>query len=202
MSTLPLIVATLIVPQGGVPTGPQILDRCEAAYRSVKTFEENVTGDIGGSKATAHIWFSRPGKMRVTGKTMFRTNYDLLSDGSKTWVENGSGWQPVQNLEMGVATITGISANAGTHVPAALAGLSWGALKQLRQVTLKVSRAKLGGKDTFLLTATKPFPMKLWVDAKSSFYVRTESQVASRTIRVDFATPKVNGAIPAGRFTK
>lgn len=202
MSTLSFLIATLVAPQGGVPTGTQLLDRCQRAYRSVKTFEQTTTGQIAGNKGTAHIWFSRPGKMRVSGDTMFGSKYDLLSVGNQTWLENGSGWEKVENLEMGVASITGISGNAGTHVPAALAGISWGALSQLRQGSLKVTKAKLGGKDTFLLTATKPFTMKVWIDAKTSFYVRMETKVAANNIVVDFATPKVNAPIPAARFTK
>lgn len=202
MPAFPLLLATLILPQPGVPTGKQILDRSAAAYGSAKTFEQEVSADINGQKGTAHIWFVRPGKMRVSGETMFGSEYDLLSDGKKTWVENGSGWEESQSLEMGIASITGISANAGTHVPAALSNLAFNLLAQLRNSQLSVSAAKLGGKDAFLVTASKPLAVKVWFDAKTSFYMRSETQVAGNKLVVSYKAPKVNAPIPAAKFKK
>lgn len=68
---LPIIalpLATFAIPQGAIPTGKQLLDLIQSAYGSVKTYEQEITGQWGGPaiQGTAHVWLSRPGRMRVS----------------------------------------------------------------------------------------------------------------------------------------
>ncbi len=183
-------------------TAPEILQRSQKAYDAARTFEQNVTGEIGGSKGTARIAFVRPGRLRVGGSTLFGRKYDLLADGKSTWVLNGGSWNPVQNAEMGIATITGISAMTGTFVPGTLLRLtSCGLFPETgRSHTVKIETVK--GRKFYRLTSAKPFPETLWIDATTFFVARTEADLMGRKSVVTFAPPKVNGTIPASRFQK
>lgn len=196
-----LILSALLL-RGGGPSGAEILQRVQKAYDSVRTLEQDVRGDISGSVGTAHISFVRPGKLRVSGQSMFRSPYDLVVNGRETWVLNGGRWSQVQNPEMGVATITGLSANAGAAVPATLLHTSFGSFSGLGRTKLTVSRSKANGRAAYCLQGASPFPIKIYVDAQSYLFLRTEASVMNRKITVVFGTPKINAAIPASRFRR
>jgi outer membrane lipoprotein-sorting protein len=189
--------------QAKPPTAAQVLQRCQQAYDSVRTLQQNTTATLGASKGTAQISFVRPGKLRVTGQSIFPGKYDLVADGRTTWVYNGNAWNQVQNAEMGIATITGISANAGTLVPATLLHTNWGgAIQTLRKTKATVKKAKLGGRDTYCVVGNTGAATKLWIDAKSFFLVKSEMSIMDNTIVVKFDPPKINQPIPDSRFKR
>lgn len=183
------------------PSGPDILKRAQAAYDAVKTLTEDVTGHSGQFTGTAHIQFKRPGLLRVTGNSMFGSPYQLLCDGKSTEVFNSGTWSTVQSPELGIATITGVSANAGTAVPAALFHTSWGSLAVPGQAG-RASRDTIGGRSTYRVDFTQPFKHKLWFDTKTYFLVKSEMSVMGQTITVDFGKPIVNKPIPSSAFKK
>lgn len=197
-----IFVATSGLVQAGPLSGSQVLKRSQAAYDAVSSLEETVRGDIGGSGADAHISFVRPGKLRVTGKSMFGAPYELLVTGGKTWVFNGGSWSTAQSPEMGIATITGISANTGTHVPAALLHASFGGLKSMQASPTTVKLVNVRGHSLYRVSATQPFSTSLWIDAKTFFLVKSEMVAMGKTISLTFDPPVVNKPIPARRFVK
>lgn len=156
----------------------------------------------GAGAGTAHISFVRPNRLRVAGKSLFGSPYDLVSDGRATWIDISGNWTKQQNAEMGIASITGISGNAGTMVPSTLLHARWGSFSGLSQTKLAVSTDKVNGRPTYRIRSTGgAIPTTLWIDAGSSFLVKTSADAFGRTITVDFAPPKVNRPIPASRFT-
>lgn len=185
------------------PSASEIFRRMQKAYDSVRTFEQDVKGGIGDQQGTAHISFSRPGRLRASGNTLGGfSKYDLLCDGKSTWVLNGGSWSKVESPEMGVATITGVSGNAGTLVPAMLLHTTWGSLSPLLAKESTVVLQTVDGKKTFVIRGAKPYASITWIDAASFFVVRTETKVMDRTITVVFAPPKVDKAIPSSRFSR
>jgi outer membrane lipoprotein-sorting protein len=199
-------IAYLIVSHGPGLTGQQILARCQKAYDSVQTFEQDVradmTGQAGTKPASAHISFNRPNQLRVSGNTMFGSTYDMVSDGKATWVQNIGSWSKSSNVGMGIAAITGISANAATAVPSIFFHCDWNFIKAAAHAPVTSSSAKLGGQDAYLVKISATIPMSIWIDKKTFFLLKTEASVMSRTIVVEFSPPKVNRPIPPNRFKK
>lgn len=208
----------------GSPTGQQILQRCQKAYDSVRTLDETVKASTGGRPGgTAHILFQRPGKLRVSGTTMFDSKYDLVSSGGTTWVntststallppdnatgnfkrvvQNDGPWQKEQSAEMGIASITGISGTAGTNVPALLLHTSWGTLATSAS-TLTVASDTVNGHATYRVSMTTPFTRSIWIDKKTFFLVKITQSLGGYNSAVTFGTPHINRPIPAKAFIK
>jgi len=197
-----LLFPSLALSHGGLPSASQILSRCQQAYDSVSTFEEDVVAQSGKFPGTAHISYQRPGKLRVTGKAIFGANYQVLINGGSTQVFNNNSWQAAKNPEMGIATVTGVSGAACAQVPALLFHTSWYALIPDSQAHYKVSAQNLKGIQTFRLDTKGEMPRTLWIDQRSYFLVKTSAEVFRTTLSVEFAPPKVNQSIPANRFRK
>lgn len=156
---------------------------------------------MGSYAGTAHVWFSRPARLRVSGVTMFGTKYDLVSEGSSVWVSNLS-WRKMENVERGIASITGISANAGTLVPAMLTHSVWGSLMPEIAGKWTVTSESVKGRRLLKMQGTTPYLSTTWLDAKTYFVVRTETISMGRTIKVAFSPPKIDLPIPASRFKR
>jgi outer membrane lipoprotein-sorting protein len=186
----------------GNPTGQQILQRCQKAYDSARTLDETVTASMGGRPGgTAHILFQRPGKLRVSGTTMFGSSkYDLVSNGA-TWVSTGGSWEQEKSAEMGIAAITGISGTAGTNVPALLLHTSWGTLATGASA-LTVASDTVNGHATYRVSMTTPFTRSIWIDKKTFFLVKISQSLGGYNSVVTFGTPRINGPIPAKAFVR
>ncbi len=204
MKQIAFLVLVALVAEGNAqtPTGPQVLQRVQKAYDSLRQLEVDVTGEISGTRGTSKISFQRPGKMRVSGTSMFGSDYDLLVNGKATWLKAQGAWEKVESPEMGIASITGISANAGTLIPSLLFHTKWGGISHLSGVPGKVSKEKQKGQNVLRVDAKGQMPMTLWVDAKTYLLVRTQMSAMGHTITVTFGPHKVNSAIPSGRFVK
>lgn len=197
--SLAFIVTGLPVGQSAM-SATKILKRSQAVYDSVKTLDENVTGSIRPGSGTAHILFQRPGKFRITGKTMFGPKYELICDGHRTWVFSAGKWSELQSLQMGVASITGISANAGTMIPTVLSHLQMGIGLDPAAGPFTVAKEKINGHGAYRLHKNSPFPLDMWIDAKSYLLLRTTANFGGRSLTVVFAKPKLNGPIPSKTF--
>lgn len=185
-------------------TAEEVLLRSQKAYDTVKTFEQSVVGQLDTMKGTANISFSRPGKLRVDGKPMFlaTAKYDLVSTAQGTWVFNAGSWNQVASADLGIASITGISANAGMLVPATLTHSKWGSVGGLFKSKSTLTNETVGGRKLLCVKGTEPFTMSIWIDPVSYFVVRTEMTTMGRKITVVFSPPKVNQPISASRFKK
>lgn len=195
------LVAFVLAALPPTPTAAQILARAQHAYDSVRTLEETVKGTIGRSTGTAHIYFQRPAKLSVSGTSLFGSKYKLVSDGRTTWVLNGNTWSKAASEEMGIATITGIAANAGTAVPAALVHARFGNILKLYDPVQAV-KTTLGGRPVYRLYTERPFPTTVWIDSHSFMLVKTLVVAIGQQINVQFDPPKVNGPVPAKAFTR
>lgn len=197
-----MLPALIFALAGGPLSAKDAMQQCQKAYDSVKTFEQDVTGRIGEMKGTAHISFARPGKLRASGASLFGLKYDLLCDGKSTWVLNGENWSQSKDPENGIATVTGISANAATVVPAMLFHTAWGRLDPALAGSAKATPVTIGGRKLIKVSPFGPTGETVWIDASTHFITRTEANIMSRNITVVFGPPKVNGAIPANRFKR
>lgn len=186
------------------PTGKEILLKCQKAYDSVSSFEQDSRGTIRGNTGTAHIVYVKPGKLRASGSTMFSATqkYDLICDGKSVSLFMNGSWSQPEGPEMGVATITGLSGNAGTMVESALLHTAWGSFMQLANGPSKVFNDKVDGRPVFRIETKQAIPMTFWIDAKTYFIVKTESTVMNSKILVTYSQPRVNQPIPASRFKK
>ena len=196
-----MFVAPLYRP-APLPTAAEIFARTRKAYDAVRTFEQDAASTMNGSKATARISFSRPDRLRVSGKTLFDSPYDLVSDGKVTQVFNAGAWQTVGTVDLGIAMITGISGQAGTLVPSSLLRTSWSNLAAADLTKASVAREMLNGRPVLRVQNPVPQPTTTWIDAKTGFVVKTRMVLGTYVNTIVFSTPKVNGTIPASRFKK
>jgi outer membrane lipoprotein-sorting protein len=186
---------------GQLPSGASLLSKCQAAYDRVQTLDETVNSAAGSNVATAHIQFKRPGMLKVSGKTLFGSDYVLLCNGKSTSVLNSGFWSDVASPEMGIATITGISGMAGTTVPAALFHTNWGGIQGMAE-PVQVKKELVGGRSTYRLSSASPTKQSLWIDAKSYFIVKSTTFVMEQTLTVSFAPPVLNRPISPSLFKK
>ncbi len=202
LTTLVSVFLTALLRAGASPSAQEILARCQHAYDAVRTFEVDVRGQSGNSTATAHISFSRPGKLRAGGTSLFGAKYEVLVNGSKCAVFNGGLWQPENNAESAVSTVTGIGGTTPTAVSSLLLHLEWGKLIPPNMAAYGVSEDSVANRKCYKLRTTKPFDTSYWFDKQTYFLVRTRQHILSTPIAVDFGLPTVNHPIPAGRFAR
>lgn len=194
------VVPLTVVAKPARLTAKQIFLKCLHAYDSVKTLRESVRASTNSFPSSAEIVFKRPGHLKVTGMSMFRSPYALVCEGTKAWSQINGNWSRMENPEMGIATITGVSGTAGAVVPALLFHTAWAGLTGFEGRSVKVSTAVVSGRRTYRLTADVP-KASLWIDAGTFFLVRSEQQVAKSVVIVDFGRPKVNGPVSMTSFS-
>jgi len=196
------ILPSLTLSHAGAPTAAQILANCQKAYDSVNTFEVEAKAASGMLNATAHISFSRSSGLRVTGDTSFGSKYELLLVGKSAQVYNGGSWAQAKTPEIGLATITGISATAPTQVCSLLLHTQWGALAPASLANYSISEEKVRGRDTYRLRSNGQMRSTVWIDKKTFFLVKSHAEIFKTNIDVVLSTPKVNQVIPSSRFLK
>ena len=158
-----------------------------------------MTATSGRSTATAHISFSRPGKLRANGKSLFNSKYDLIVNGPSLSVFNTGAWQPSKDAEMGLATVTGLAGTAPMTVSSLLLHTKWGSLEGPQ---FTVAEERLSGRDCYRLDRKGQMTLTAWIDKKTHFLVKTKFSVMRTTVVVDFGAPRINKPIPASRFVK
>ncbi len=183
------------------PSSAQIVARCQKAYDSVQTLEVVVNALTGKTPTTAHFYFARPGKFRVTGRTTFGTKYDLLIKNKVVNVYSADKWQTADTAEMGVATLTGTSGSAITNVSSLLLHTAWGSLSPDLKKS-KVVEEKQNGRDCYRLEDKGELKTSVWIDRKTFFLVRTNAKVMGFQIDIEYGQPIINKPIPAAKFTK
>ena len=136
-------------------------------------------------------------------------NYDLLSQGASTWVNNAGMWEQQQSPEMGIAAITGISAGAGAAVPALLFHTNWGNPLPNTRRSVSVDQETLGGRPVYRLTSAigSRLSSTVWIDQKTLFLVKSQQvsetpKNGTYTFTVTYSAPIVNETIPANAFTR
>ncbi len=152
-------------------------------------------------KGTAHIRFMRPGMLRVSGRSMFGSEYDMVSNGKTTEVNAGGTWEPQPSAELGIAAITGISGNAGTYVPTTLVHASYVSISTLMP-DAKVTKETVNDVPTFHAKLRGPASVDFWINAKTYFIVKSSMTVGTTSIVVIYDTPLVNYPIPVKVFKK
>lgn len=128
-------VAPLAAQRPDVPRTPdQIIQRSEQAYAALQSYQGTATVDgrfsEGGATTETHtsadIAFARPAKIRVAGTAMNGKPYVYVSNGTDTFDMFAGPWQREGSIEGAIGGATGISAFAGTTIPALLLHTNWG----------------------------------------------------------------------------
>jgi hypothetical protein len=195
-----LLISLLFVP-AQLPTGVELLDRCQAAYDAVRTLEVTSKTKQGSLTADAHLFFERPGKLRVSGKGL-AAKYDLWITPTDRWLYH-VGWMKQDSLEMAIGGVSGVSGQTATYLPPLLLHEKWGNLMSIKKYPLAVSSERLGDRDAYRLTATGPnTTMRVWFEKSTYFIARIAKDVPGGVQDISFGPYKVNKAIPAGTFSR
>ena len=179
-------------------TQTEVLKRTEQAYASAKTLSVEAKLTSSHYSATAKIHFSSPNNLRVAGKTGFSSDYVLLVVKGKASVFNADKWEDLTSVDMGIASVTGISGTLGNTVPSFLLKPKFGGFAVANgNAVAKVEKIK--GKPAYKLT--NQF-QEIWVDQKTFFIVQTKIGGATEPMIGIYGTTVVNAAIPASVFKK
>lgn len=180
----------------------QILAKCQKAYDSVTTFQQDARATTRGTPTTAQFWFSRPGKLHVIGVSLPGSKYELIVNGGSAEVFNAGQWQKVDSPDIGLANLMGVSGSAATNVSALLLHTKWGGLSPASVAKYKVSEEKVRGYDCYKLEGNEQLKTTVWIDKKTFFLVRTNATVMKFVIDVEYGKAKINKPIPNSRFAK
>jgi outer membrane lipoprotein-sorting protein len=183
-------------------TGAEVLQRCEHAYKSMKSLDVMVTAVDRKAHTSAHVQFVRSGKLAVSGTAVTGKPYRLVSNGKTTWVLKKGKWSKLPNAEFGIATITGPSGTTGTVIPALLLQTDWGNLDTILTERIAIGTATIGGRKCYRLSAKLGPSESVFVDASTYYLVRTRSAPSGESITVDFGKHKVNVPIPDAAFRR
>jgi outer membrane lipoprotein-sorting protein len=189
-------------PAQGEMTSSELLAKLKAAYGTAKTLEVSVSSNTAGQKASARISYQRPGRLRVSGTTLFGTPFQLLVNDDVTWVFSNDAWTKAESVEMGIATITGISGSTGTLVPSILFGTSWGMPDPAFTKASKVSQVSLDGRTAYRVISATPNKVTYWVDSKTFLVTKARTEFGDMKIDVEFSGYKLNLPIAATVFRK
>ena len=138
-------------------TGQQILQKCQQAYKSLKSYRGKTTVASGDSPdiTSASVEYVHPGKIRVDGTLTESGTFAFVSDGLHTWEKSSLSdgkWQKAESTEMAIAGFTGVSGRAATTIPAILTGGNWG--NPFTVNVTSVSDETIGGIAAYKLTCT------------------------------------------------
>ena len=219
---------------GQAMTAVQIAGRCRDAYAALRSYQgtTSVTEQANISffpvveHRTATIQFARPGKIHAEGRDSNLLPWAYTSDGVGTMERsNLGGWRTVSDTQSAIATITGITLNAGTTIPAVLLHTNWGTPLGLgKSVAAEVREDNAQGQPCYVLTANMKTPTLteteyLWVDEKTYLLRRliSDREQAAQTLTVggkplslpasqthmeeQFTDERINQPIPNSTFT-
>lgn len=177
-------------------SGPQVMAKCQKAYSALKSYEGTSQVTINSHRAgkqntyhtSATIRFTRPGKIRVEGISMFGDRFGYVSNGKDAMrtdpvaIARQSLKSPKGNTSSAnglsvmsaVATTSGISMGAGTTIPSLLLKMPWGNPFVLSyQPEPKVENETINGRPVYKVNLTDTMGhATLWVDAKTFLMVK------------------------------
>lgn len=188
-------------------TGPQVLRRCERAYRSLRSYQgtTRVTGRSsrpGGPEyvevSQARIWFTRTGSIRVEGtltgqhRATHPGTYAIASSGANTfvrWTVDGNRWTKSESVDLAVAGFTGVSGGVCTTIPTLLFsmkdGKPWSSVPKEQQ---NVVIERVQGKKAYRVGLTDRFAgTTVWIDHRTMLLLKV------REVRNDDELAKAMG---------
>ncbi len=180
----------LIQASGSKITASQTAAHCFEAYGALQSYQgtTTVTEQYDGAPfpieehRSATIQFAQPNKIHVEGRDSNFIPWAYTSDGVGTMERsNLGGWEKVKDTETAIGTVTGITLQAGTTIPAVLLnaigtkrGYSlWGTPLALgKSVNSEIREDTVGGQLCYVLTAqlktaTLDETEHLWIDEKT-----------------------------------
>lgn len=183
------VLRSLVAREAPVPaiTGPEVLSRCEEAYRALLSYRGTTRvsqkhsrpgGAVRSTSTQARIWYMPPGKLRIEG-TLTRDygkihpgTFDVASDGSQTfqrWTVEGNLWKKSDSVEHAVAAFTGVSRGACTTIPSLLFSMKDGRpWSRATHVQSDVVLERVGGVPAYRVTFADRFAnTTVWVDPKT-----------------------------------
>ncbi len=189
----------------------QILRACANTYKSLHEFKGGASVisltslQIGKAapgthlrNADAHFDFVRGQHFNITGHDTERDSFDITSTPQKTTQK----WQPqgkeriekADDIEMAVASFTGVAAGAPTTVPALLLGSYWGFPFITKDAaTLKGSEV-FGGHPCYVVVQqlkAVPQTVTLWIDTKTFLLRGMREEQSESTFPIGNAASKV-----------
>lgn len=170
-------------------SGPQVLSRCEKAYRAIRSYQGTTQissrssrpgGPVQVMSTHARIRYARPGKIRVEGtfpsfpgsKETVPCTFTIASNGIQTserWTVEGNVWKKSDSVEDAVATFTGVSLGACTTIPALLFSMEWGRLWSPKtQVQQAVTIERVQGVKAYRVDFSGRFSKTtVWIDTRT-----------------------------------
>lgn len=194
-----ILAAALVLAQPKQLSANDVMNRMRQAYDSFKSFEQTTSASAQGMNGTAHIYFKRPGKLAVYGTAFGNGKYILISTPHGTSVFANGSWQSFDAVNMGIATVTGISVNAATEVPMLLThdqGLDFifAGPKSLTMTVLNRQRL-------YVVSVKGKLPSTLWIDPVTFTLVKSDLNPGMHIV-VNFNAPKIDNPIPDSVFVK
>ena len=192
-------------------TPPQIVQRCQAAYDALQTYQGTTTVTTlgNGGRQTYHtsaqIVFARPGKIRAWGDAMFGGQFAYVSDGTTTMQKMGGTWQSAKDAETAIAGATGVAQNAATTLPALLLHTRWGDPFPRGLAFQAVRQEAIGGHPCYRVSGTSAMGSDTyWIDTKTFLLRRLVSDFAGGGFQLHhdetFSGERLNAPIPATTF--
>ncbi|MGI4789128.1 MAG: sigma-70 family RNA polymerase sigma factor [Janthinobacterium lividum] len=197
----------LVQTPGTTLNATQIAAHCLEAYNALQSYQGTTTVTEQSTGAllpiemhmSATIQFAQPGKIHAEGRDSNLMPWAYTSDGIGTVEKNNlGGWEKVKNTELAIGTITGISLQAGTTIPAVLLNSIgtkrgyplWGTPLALgKQVETEIREDSVEGQLCYVLTAHLTTPTLadteyLWIDEKTFLLRRlvSDRQQQAQTI--------------------
>lgn len=175
-------------------TGPEVLGRCEEAYRSLDSYQ-GVTrifqksnrpgGRVYKASTHARIWYARPGNIRIEGTlprdyaSFHRGTFAIVSDGANTfrrWTVKCNLWKAADSAESAIAAFTGVSSGACSTIPALLLATQWGRpWRPSSQIQLEVTTERIRGVQAYRVEFTGRFARTtVWIDCRTLLLLRLQ----------------------------
>ncbi len=200
-------------------TPAQVVQRSEQAYAALKSYQGKTTvtttGTVNGAAneyhTSADIQFVRPNKIRVEGTDTSGNPFAYVSTDKATYLKAvGSRWDKVENSEMALGSVTGITMSAGTTIPATLLHTHWGyPFPAASALGPTMTQEDVDGHACYHLTATVvTIKDSFWIDQKTFLLLRlvedSSDTVPGKSISLHedqrFTNEKLDVALPDSIF--
>lgn len=200
-------------------TGDQVLERSRAAYARLPSYagetavlSELVIGDtVMTGAAVADVRFARPGRFRVSGRSIDGTPYLVVGDGARTRLamvptDPGArqrllavgrmfGMEPARgdtlsadtlSVEMALASVTGIGARAPFYLPALLGLLPGSPLEHRTPAVLAGRETVAGAESHKVVIRGTSATVTYWVDTTTYLLRQFQEEQTGAQLAGDF----------------
>ncbi len=202
------------LPAQGQPAPPAktesqlLFDKCQTAYGELKSYRgvtkamslSLVNGSPNIYEGSARISFQKPGLLRIDGKLAGGGDFSILGNADGSWyrwpLNKNGDWKKVEELDLAIASMTGVAATAPTTIPSLLIQSRNAPYFGFSEEAKMDGEEKVAGQMCHKLTArSKGETTSWWID-KGSLLLRrivsytSEEQSAAQIAEVEKAMKK------------